>query len=79
MSNHLSVWDVISMKEPSRAGRDGNFANHDDSRSVLRNRNSHKLDKHAVLRGSGVLDSLFLIFEHGHSQDIVTEKHYPVE
>lgn len=51
MCNHLSVWDVISLKEPGREGWDGNFANHDDSRSVLRNRNSHKLDKHAVWWG----------------------------
>ncbi|KAF0045072.1 hypothetical protein F2P81_001601 [Scophthalmus maximus] len=69
LSNRLSVRDVIS---PRKRPTDGNLANQDDSRSVLRNRNSHKLDKHAEWWGEwGALDSLLLIFEHGQTQDIV--------
>lgn len=57
MRNHLSVWDVMSAQRSGRAGWDGNFANRDDFRSILRNRNSHKLDKHFIWWGSEVLDS----------------------
>lgn len=77
MSKVETKWVIVYLcgmwfpwKRP--AGWDGNIASHDDSRSILRNRNSHKLDKHAVWSGgNGVLDRDSLIFEHGHCQDFV--------